>query len=274
MVLITNKDAQFMLLAGFIIAVGLVVTTVVLNSILFEGNMAVNSGGELSKNEIANLMQITMDEMRNAYRNATNPGQDQTNFTRQTRNFATNLTKLYAFHGAGVNMTWDIDNWLNNRSAYFTENGIEKGATNWTVIESVKNISIFELRYVSGMDFEVNVTNQTTGSFLWSMKLNPSSVSIKNSSGNVTDFNVNVSYINLLNSTSWGTHRFSTNVGNNISKISFLNGLNGSGRFKITGNTSYGRNFTRARDHIFNATVSFSASRVHANITIPVSVPW
>src|SRR3989337_2983054 len=174
MVLITNKDAQFMLLAGFIIAVGLVVTTVVLNSILFEGNMAVNSGGELSKNEIANLMQITMDEMRNAYRNATNPGQDQTNFTR-------NLTTLYAFHGAGVNMTWDIDNWLNNRSAYFTENGIEKGATNWTVIESVKNISIFELRYVSGMDFEVNVTNQTTGSFLWSMKLNPSSVSIKNS---------------------------------------------------------------------------------------------
>ncbi|MCZ7373136.1 MAG: hypothetical protein O8C60_05685, partial [Candidatus Methanoperedens sp.] len=256
---------------------GLVVTTVVLNSILFEGNMAVNSGSELSRNEIANLMQITMDEIRNAYRNVTNPGQDPTkkfdNFTSQTRNFATNLTKLYAFHGAGVNITWDISNW-DLIYANFSEKGIENSATNWTVMESVKNISIFELKNVSGLDFEINVTNQTTGSFLWSMKLNPSnSVSIKNSSGYVNNYAVDFLYINILNST-WGTHRFSTNVGNNISKISFLNGLNGSGRFNITGNTSYGRNFTRARDFIFNATVSFSASKVHANITIPVSVPW
>lgn len=34
--IIKNEDAQFMLLAGFIIAIGLVVTTVMLNNIIFE----------------------------------------------------------------------------------------------------------------------------------------------------------------------------------------------------------------------------------------------
>ena len=42
--LIENRDAQFMLLGGFIIAIGLVITTVILNSVIFEGNMAIGAG--------------------------------------------------------------------------------------------------------------------------------------------------------------------------------------------------------------------------------------
>ncbi len=102
--IIENRDAQFLLLAGFIIAVGLVITTMLLNSIAFEGNMAGEAGSDPVKYDIANLMQVTADEMRSANRSANGSSQ---NFTEQMQNFNGNLSKMYALHGEGVN----ISNW-------------------------------------------------------------------------------------------------------------------------------------------------------------------
>ncbi len=173
--LIENRDAQFMLLAGFIIGIGLVITTVMLNSVIFEGNMAVGAGTEPSKNDIINLIQITNDETRAAYRNATNISVPTNlmiaNFTRQTQNFSDNLSTIYALHGEGVNLSWNVSNWNNGIYPNFTDNGSANGVANWTVVESVKTVYKFELMNVTGTDFEVNITNQTTGGFLWSMTL-------------------------------------------------------------------------------------------------------
>ncbi|MFU8767833.1 MAG: hypothetical protein ACNA7I_09285, partial [Candidatus Methanoperedens sp.] len=110
--LIDNRDAQFMLLAAFIIGIGLVVTTTMLNSIIFESNLAIDAGNDPSKNEIANLLEITRDEMRNAYRNAngTNDGLKIENFTKQMQNFSAYIPLVYARHGGGVNITWNISN--------------------------------------------------------------------------------------------------------------------------------------------------------------------
>lgn len=272
--IIRDEDAQFMLLAGFIVAIELVITTVMLNNIIFQSNMAGGAGTDPLKYDTVNLVQISGDEMKSAYRNATASGgtdaQKRNNFSNQTENFRGNLSKIYALHGEGVNVTWDTSNWNNGVYANFTDNGTASGATNWTVMESVKNISVFELRNVSGSKFEVNVSNQTTSVFLWSMKLNAiDNISIKNASG-VGYRNVGYTNINLLN-ISYG---FNSSVGNNIINITFLNGSDASGRFNFTGNTSYGRNFTRARDYILNATVTLSTSRMRINITLPVSVPW
>ena len=277
MKIIENHDAQFMLLAGFIIAIGLVITTVILNSIMFERNIAVGAGNEPTKNDIINLIQITRDEVRAAYGNATNSSTSKTiqilNFNSQLQNFTDNLSTIYALQGEGVNMSLDKSNWNNSRYANFTDSGTANEATNWTVIESVKNVLKFELRNVSGSNFEVQVTNQTTGAFLWSMKLNGvNSIDIKNSSGYTNNYNVDFSYIDLLN-VSWNNYKFVTNVGTNISNISFLNGQNAGGRYYVTGNTNYGKNFTRARDYVLNATVLLSTSKAVVNITIPVSVP-
>jgi hypothetical protein len=274
--LIGNRDAQFMLLAGFIIGIGLVITTVMLNSVIFEGNMAVGAGTEPSKNDLINLIQITNDETRAAYRSATNGSASNdsmiiANFTRQTQNFRDNLSTLYALHGEGVNLSWNVSNWNDSIYPYFTDNGSANGVKNWTVMESVKNVSKFELMNVTGTDFEVNITNQTTGGFLWSMTLTGSNnIIIKSANYPPKPHYVNYAYIYLLNS----TYNLTTSVGNNISKVSFINGTSASGRFNFTGNTSYSRNFTRARDYILYANETFSTSRMRADFTIPISVPW
>ncbi len=241
--LIENRDAQFMLLAGFIIGIGLVITTVMLNSVIFEGNMAVGAGTEPSKNDIINLIQITNDETRAAYRNATNISMPtnlmSANFTRQTQNFSDNLSTIYALHGEGVNLSWDVSNWNNNIYPYFTENGMAGGAANWTVIQNVKDSNIILNITASGL-FNITLINSTT------------------------------SWINL---TSTGDFTFKNTSAQPYS-IVFINGKNIEGRFKITGNTSDGKAFIRARDYILYANETFSTSRMRADITIPISVPW
>lgn len=270
-----NHDAQFMLLAGFIIAIGLVITTVTLNSIIFEGNMAIEAVTEPSKMEIVNLMAITQDEVKSTYRSTTAPGGNTANatanFSREVNNFRNNLSQIYAQFGEGVNISLDVSSWNNQQYANFTNSGTASGAANWTVVEGVKNVSLLELRNVSGSNLIVSASDQTNGAFLWSMGLNGNNnISINNASGFVGYYNVNYTYINLLN----GSYSFNVSSGSNISRILFANGANASGRFNLTGRTVYNSNFTRARDYTLNATILFATSRVRVNITVPISVPW
>ncbi len=247
--IIENRDAQFMLLAGFIIAVGLVITTMLLNSIAFEGNMAGEAGGDPIKYDIANLMAISADEVKSAYRNVTELGGNNTqkinNFTRQAQNFRGNLSKIYAMRGEGVNVTWDVSNWNNTRYANFTDNGTAGGAGNWTVMQNVSSSNII-----------MNVT-VISGTFQIGL--------------------VNVSYPSWINLTT-GTYpsliiiNATTNPPDPYS-IVFRNGSIASGNYSITG-TASGRNFIRARDYILDTTLTLSTSRVRVNLTIPVSVPW
>ncbi len=248
--IIENRDAQFMLLAGFIVAIGLVITTVMLNNIIFESNMAGEAGSDPLKYDIANLMAISANEMKSAYRNVTAPGQNATlkliNFTNQMRNFNGNLSKIYALHGEGVNVSWDVSNWNNTLYANFTENGTATGATNWTVMESVKNSTIIVNITSLTPTFIINVSNATE---YWHI-------------------NFTTTGIQTINNT-----QIKQNITSAYS-IAFLNGNTTSGNYTISGNTTYGSDFIRARDYILNATVTFYTSRMRADITIPVPVPW
>jgi hypothetical protein len=249
--ILENKDAQFMLLAGFIVAIGLVITTVMLNNIIFEGNMAGEAGADPVKYDVVNLMQISADEMKSAYRSATAPGTNATlkfiNFSREMQNFSGNLSMIYALHGEGVNVSSDTSNWNANLPANFTNNGMAGGDStnwNWTVIQNVSSSNI-----------TMNVTQFTTTFY----------INITNSSKNWTILPQVGN--NLINNTM---------ISNNISSpysINFFNGANAYGNYSING-TASGNAFIRARDYILNATVTLSTSRVRANITIPVSVPW
>jgi hypothetical protein len=248
--LIDNRDAQFMLLAGFIIALGLVITTILFNNIIFQGNMAGEAGSDPSKYEIVNLMQITADEMKNAYNysNGTNNTLKSVNFSRQMQNFSASLSTIYALHGGGVSGSWDISNWNSTppRYANFTKNGMAGGAPNWTVIESVNNATIFVNITAITTPFNISIINATK---TW--QINFTSLGNRTVNNSQIKFNITSAY-----------------------NISFVNGANVTGNYSITGNTTYGRAFIRARDYILNATVTFSTSGMRATITIPVSVPW
>ena len=232
--IIKNDSAQFMLLAGFIISIGLVLTTVMLNNIIFESNMAGEEGGGPLKYDVVNLMQISGDEMKSAYRNATNINI----FSNQMNNFNANLSYIYARHGQGVNVSWDVSNWANIIPAHFSENGTANGETNWTVIENVRNSNI-TINFTTTGTLNISLVNSTT--MIW---------------------------INLTTNSSF------ENTSSTPYSIIFNNGANTAGTFRITGNTSNNRSFIRSRDYIMNATILFSTSQMRANITFPVSVPW
>jgi hypothetical protein len=238
--IIENRDAQFMLLGGFIIAIGLVITTVMLNNIIFQGNMAGEAGADPVKYDMVNLMQITGDEMKSAYNysNGTTNLQKIANFSREMQNFSANLSMIYALHGEGVNVSNDTSNWNNNNYANFTDNGTAGGAANWIVIQNVSSSNI-TVNVTSGT-FNINLTNSTPDT---QIVLNaPNTYKISNSSG--TPY-----------------------------AIIFINGAGAAGNYSISG-TASGRAFIRSRDYILYATVALSTSRMRANITIPVSVPW
>jgi hypothetical protein len=250
--IIENERAQFMLLAGFIIAIGLVITTVMLNNIIFESNMAGEAGGDPIKYDVVNLMRISGDEMKSAYGNVTkvNAPKDKmiANFSKQMNNFTSNLSMINALHGKGMNVSWDVNNWNKSIYANFTENGTINGATNWTLIENVKNSTII-----------VNISS-----------INPAFTFIVNISNATNYWHINFTNtgIRTINNT-----QIKQNITSAYS-IAFINGSTTSGNYTITGNTTYGKNFIRSRDYILNSTIILSTSDTRANITIPVSVPW
>ncbi|MFZ2410567.1 MAG: hypothetical protein WAW23_03255 [Candidatus Methanoperedens sp.] len=260
MEIIENREAQFMLLAGFIIGIGLVIITVLFNNIIFQTNIAGSTGADPLKYDIANMMQITSDEMKSAYRNVTAPGQNATlkfiNFTNQMQNFNSNLSKIYALRAGGVNMSIDVRNWNNSLYANFTDNGTANGASNWVVMENVKNFTL--ILNVTTTGVYINFTNATKS---WEPA----------PSGYPAGFPFMVGNYSINESS------YPQNITPPYTAIRFNKGLlatSGAGRFNITGNTTDGRRFIRARDYMLNATVTLTTKEIRANITIPISVPW
>lgn len=243
--IISNKNAQFMLLSSFIIAIGLVAITVMLNSIIFEGNKAIAAGSGTSKIDIANLIQTTRDEMRYAYKNSILLEEDGAinNFNLRMKELRNYLPVIYAIHGEGIDIAWE--DWTDKKYAYFTENGTADGIENWTIMKNIQNSKItIDIEDISD-PFSISIINKTK---VWQV-----------------DF------------TGIGSRIIDDNeIHDNIESpysISIVNGANAIGRYNITGNTAYNRNFIRARDYMLNTTIVFSNDKVRANITIPVTVP-
>ena len=275
MELIKNRNAQFMLLAGFIIASGLVITTILLNSLIFEVNTAEGGGSDPSKNDIINLMQITRDGIRIAYERSTIIGGNmEYNFSLQMNNFNWNLSKVYALYGKGVNISWDVSNWNSNSYANFTSNGRPDGETNWTVVEGVNPGAVsssysfnFSKITFTGTSFKIEARNSTNDTVWYVEFSNPNQYTVSNITYTTSGAFDPDTGVELRNP----PFNF-TGVSSNPVSLHIINGRNAYGRFKIKGNAN-GKVFYRERDYIFNATVTLSSSKMHANITIPVSVP-
>lgn len=239
--IIRNEDAQFMILAGFIIAIGLVITTILLSSIIFEVNIAQAGGSELSKNNMVNLIQITKDEFRSAYVSGS-----VANFNLHLASFSGNLSKVYALHGEGVKVTWDTSNWSNDQSAAFTDDGLPGGDSNWTLVENVRNSNITVNISSVTSTFIINITNATKS---WNVNF-------------TTSENRNIS-----------NSQISANITSPYS-ISFNGGSDANGKYRINGTKTNNRTFIRARDYILNGSVTYFMSRVRTTVSIPVQVPW
>ena len=100
--IISNKDGQLMLLTAFLIIVGVVFYTTILNSMVFSANMP-STGLEVSKQDIREFRQTTESEIRAAALliNMTNETQ-VVNFTDYINSYIESIKKLYSARGASV----------------------------------------------------------------------------------------------------------------------------------------------------------------------------
>lgn len=100
--IISNKDGQLMLLTAFLIIIGVVFYTTILNSMVFSANMP-STGLEVSKQDIREFRQTTESEIRSAALkiNMTNETQ-VVNFTDYINSYIESIKKLYSARGASV----------------------------------------------------------------------------------------------------------------------------------------------------------------------------
>src|SRR3990170_1992964 len=132
---IRNEDGQLMLLAGFIIVLGAIVYTTVLNNMIFSANME-SSGLEVSKQNIRDFRLMTESEIKKgAYYsnisvpNPNNKTQVQNYFINYITNYSGTVQKIYSANGASVelifnNISFNITNTSINNSRFYIEKKI------------------------------------------------------------------------------------------------------------------------------------------------------
>ena len=266
-----DDSAQLLLLAAFAIGFTLVISTIMLNNIIYASNMASESTSDISNYEISNIAQMTDEATRAAYYNNTNDAE----ITQYLDSYATEVSAQYAFQG--LSLSFDNSN-LND--AYFTENGLYDGNSDWIVIKNVNRTDKFtiELTNTSKLGdesnaYEVQIINQSDVS-IWSMKVYNDSTNINITVNNNTKSEALSNYM-MLNITGDQPINFNFNTSTTTDpyKIKYVNSSNAMGHYSISGGLEDGSTFVEERYKVTNATISVTSSNNKINVSIPVTVP-
>lgn len=98
-----DDRGQMILVGGFLIAFGLVAITVMLNSIIYTGNIAYVGTMDASDNDLFYLQDLTVKESNNAYNDANFTGTfNPESFNRYMNNYSSSVSKIYAYKGASA----------------------------------------------------------------------------------------------------------------------------------------------------------------------------
>lgn len=101
-----RENGQLLLISGFLIAIGLVTITLMLNNVIYTGNIAYAGMMDTSNNDVSQLSELTHREMNNAYRNASYYGPfDNVVYNSYVDSYASALSKLYAYKGSSLKVT-------------------------------------------------------------------------------------------------------------------------------------------------------------------------
>ena len=279
-----DDSAQLILIAGFTIGLAIVVSTIMLNNIIFASNMASESSIDANRYHVSNVRQMSSDALSGAYGYATKNQTpfNATLFNQYMSSYNKKAASVYALSGISFNVQSSTF-----YDGYFTEDGLLDGDSDWIVMAGINTTNHFLI----GVDESVlgNATNAFTvqaindsDTTLWSFKL-------YNDSGNVniTVFNQSMAiveetttslyYLNIANNSIDGGDYFNFHLGeytaNETYKLMILNGTNAAGYFSMSGNLTDGTAFSRVRYKMTNATVSTSSGKTRINVSIPISIP-
>ncbi|OJH49387.1 hypothetical protein SAMN06264941_1614 [Methanohalophilus portucalensis FDF-1] len=267
----SNDSGQMLLLAAFTIGFMIVVSTVMLNNIIYASNMASESNNDISYFEVSNIARMTDEATKAAYYNATKGSSfNHTVFSRYLENYSREVTILYAYSGVSFSFTNST-----LYDAYFTKNGLSSGKENWTIIDNVNATDNFTMEVNTSNlgnisePFEVHALDQS-GSSIWFMKIyGDGSNSIEANVSNQT-YKINPPLINITGNS---TYQFDSSTAGKKYSLKYLNSSNIVGLYSVSGKLSTGESFRCERYKMINATVDIATSKNKINVTFPVTVP-
>lgn len=281
-----DDSAQLVLIAGFTIGLAIVVSTIMLNNIIFASNMASESSIDANRYHVSNVGQMSSDALSGAYGYATKNQTpfNATLFNQYISNYNHRAASVYALSGISFNVQSSTF-----YDGYFTENGLLDGDSDWIVMPDVNSTDSFLIE-MNDTTVLGNVTNAFTiqainvsGDSIWSVKAYNNSVNMTIKVSNQvavvgeTTSTLGILSMNITNdlidgSTSFFYH-FDEYTVNETYKLKFLNGTNAAGYFSMSGNLTDGTSFSRIRYKMTNATVSTSSGKTRINVSIPISIP-
>ncbi|AKB85753.1 hypothetical protein [Methanococcoides methylutens] len=267
-----DDSAQLLLLAAFAIGFTLVISTIMLNNIIYASNMASESTSDLGNYEISNIAQMTDEATRAAYDHDNKTLSDE-----YMDSYTTELSRLYASRGYSVSFE---NSSLSN--SYFTENGLSNGNSDWIVVKNVNHTDYFaiDLTNTSKLGnasnaFEVHAINQS-GTSIWFMKIYNDTTQINisvnnNTLGELPDpYMMNITGNAINNGDTFG---FNFPPTNESYMVKFVNSSNALGIYTITGQLADGSDFDLKRRKVINATMTIASTTNKLNVSIPVTVP-
>ncbi len=266
-----NDSGQMLLLAAFTIGFMVVVSTVMLNNIIYASNMAAESNNDISYFEVSNIVRMTDEATKAAYYNATTGSSfNHTVFSHYLENYSHEVTILYAYQGVSFSFTNST-----LQDAYFTKNGLSSGQEEWTVINDVNNVDNFTMEITNTSNlgnvsepFEVHALNQS-GSSIWFMKIYDDGSNIKANVSNQT-YNIDPSFIDIKGNI---TYQFDNNTAGETYSLKYFNSSNLIGLYSLSGELTTGDSFRCDRYKVINATTDISTSKNKINVTFPITVP-
>jgi hypothetical protein len=265
----SNDSGQMLLLAAFTIGFMVVVSTVMLNNIIYASNIASESNNDISYFEVSNIARMTDEATKAAYYNATTGSSfNHTVFSRYLENYSHEVTILYAYKGVSFSFTNST-----LQDAYFTKNGLSSGQENWTIIDNVNATDNFTMEVNTSNlgdisePFEVHALDQS-GSSIWFMKMYEEGSNIKVNVSNQT-YNIDHIPIDIKNE----TYQFDNSTAGKTYSLKYLNSSNVIGLYSLSGELTDGESFRCERYKMINATVAISSSKNKINVTLPVTVP-
>jgi len=266
----SNDSGQMLLLAAFTIGFMVVVSTVMLNNIIYASNIASESNNDISYFEVSNIARMTDEATKAAYYNATTGSSfNHTVFSRYLENYSHEVTILYAYKGVSFSFTNST-----LQDAYFTKNGLSSGQEEWTVINDVNNVDNFTMEVNTSNlgdisePFEVHALDQS-GSSIWFMKIYDDGSNIKVNVSNQT-YEIDPSFIDIKGNESY---QFDNSTAGKTYSLKYLNSSNVIGLYSLSGELTDGDTFRCERYKVINATTDISTSKNKINVTLPVTVP-
>ncbi|WP_342303920.1 hypothetical protein [Methanolobus sp. ZRKC5] len=276
-----NESGQMILIAGFIIGIGIVVLTVMLNNIVYASNTASESSIETNVFDFSNIVQTTTEAYEKAYADS-NSGSDNATFDAYMANYSEKMVESYSLSG----FIFSLDTGT-FQDAYFTQNGLPDGNDDWVVIERVNYTDKFLLSIPNASTlrnesnkFVIEVNNQS-GTTIWSATMFNSSgninLTVYDSSSVLNHKDDSFSEINITSNkadTADFNYYFSNQTIGETYSIKFINGSQAMGTFLISGDLVNGDPFYIERVDVVNSNMKLNKNgHLEINVTIPITLP-